>query len=212
MLYLGATGRKRIRPFPSHRAVVTLYPFLYAYWIEKKDMSLTPTEVAQLAVTFPRTYAAQINTKAAKHRTPADDIAQEVSEIILDRGAAFDPAKGTLCQFVFGHLEKRMRRQLGALTFAVSLDRDDTFGWNARGLIENLAAPSEDDDEPVPVDSDKPGIAKALSVARFVSGKSSSELARLIGVTPRRARQMLQQLREEHATSDQFELCLEEVC
>ncbi len=175
-------------------------------------MSLTPTEVAQLAVTFPRANAAQINAKAAKYRTLADDIAQEVSEIILDKGPTFDPAKGTLCQFVFGHLEKRMRRQLGAHTFAISLDRDDSFGMNARGLIENLAAPSEDDDEPVPVESNKPGIAKALSVTRFVSGKSSSELARLIGVTPRRARQILQQLREEHATSNQFELCLEEVC
>lgn len=175
-------------------------------------MSLTFTEVAQLAVTFSRKYAVQINGKAAKHRMPADDIAQEVSLIILEKGAAFDPAKGTLCQFVFGHLEKRMRRQLGAHTFAVSLDRDDSFGWNTRSLIENLAAPSEDDGEPVSVQSEKPGIAKALSIARFVSGKSSSELARPLGVTSRRARQMLQQLCEEHATSNQFELCLGEVC
>jgi len=175
-------------------------------------MSLTPTEVAQLAMSFPRAHAAQINTKAAKYRTPAEDIAQEVSEIILAKGPTFNPLKGTLCQFVFGHLEKRMRRQLGAHTFAVSLDRDDSFGWNARSLIEKLAAPSQDDDEPVPVESSKPGIAKALSIARFVSGKSSSELARLIGVTPRRARQILQQLREEHAKSNQFELCLEKMC
>lgn len=174
-------------------------------------MSLTPSEVAQLAVTFPRKYAAQINAKAAKYGTPADDIAQDVSVIILERVAEFDPAKGTLCQFVFGHLEKRMRRQLGAHTFAVPLDRDDILGGVTRSLIENVAAPAEHFDEPVPLDADKAGIAKVLSIARFVSGKSSSDLARALGVTPRRARQILQQLREEHATSNQFELSFEEV-
>lgn len=175
-------------------------------------MFFTPSEVAQLAITFPRTHAVQINTKAARYGVPRDDVSQEVSLIIWEMGAAFDPAKGTFCQFVFGHLEKRSRRQLGAHTFAISLDCDDTLGGDAGSLIEHLEAPAEYEEETAAATSATFAITKALAIARFVSGKSSSDLARLLGVTPRRVRQMLQQLREEHATSNQFELCLEEVC
>lgn len=175
-------------------------------------MSFTPSELAQLAITFPRTHAVQISTKAARYGVPRDDVSQEVSLIIWEMGAAFDPAKGTFCQFVFGHVEKRLRRQLGAHTFAISLDRDDTLGGDTRSLIENLAAPAEYEEETAPASSDTPAITKALAIARFVSGKSSSDLARPLGVTPRRVRQMLQQLRDEHAASNQFELCLDEVC
>lgn len=175
-------------------------------------MPFTLSELAQLAITFPRAHVVQISTKAARYGVPRDDASQEVSLIIWKMGAVFDPSKGTFCQFVFGHLEKRLRRQLGAHTFAISLDRDDTLGEDARSLIENLVAPAEYEEETAPASSDTFAITKALAIARFVSGKSSSDLARLLSVTPRRVRQMLQQLREEHATSNQFELCLEEVC
>lgn len=166
-------------------------------------MSLSSNERAQLVIEFLQEHAEQITTKAAKYTMPREDIVQEVSLIIIEKGSQFDSSKGTFRQFVFGHLEKRMRRQLGAHTFAVSLDRDDIIGNETRATIENLAAPT-DHGESTQFDSDRPGIAKALSIAHFVSGKSSSELARLLGVTPRRVRQILQKLRDQHATANQF--------
>lgn len=175
-------------------------------------MSLSLNEIHQLAFTFPQEHAAQITVKAAKYAEPREDTSQEVISIILEKGPEFDPAIGTFCQFIFGHLEKKMLRQLGAHTFAVSLDSDDILGGDTRTLIENLAAPADHDDELAPINFDKPGIAKLLSTADFVNGKSTSDIARLLGVTPRRVRQMLQQLREQYAWSNQFELRLGEEC
>lgn len=172
-------------------------------------MSLTPNELAQLAVTFPQEHAEQINAKSAKYGVPREDGSQDVSLIILEKGAEFDPTKGTLPQFIFGHWEKRMRRQLGAHTFAVSLDCDDILGEGARTLLENMVAPSDDDHQETPSQSERISVAKILSIARFVSGKSSSEIARHFGVTPRRVRQMLQQIREKKTIPKQFEFCLE---
>lgn len=173
-------------------------------------MSFTPDELHQLAVMFPRAHSAQINAKAAKYGLSREDVRQELSLICLEKGAEFDPSKGTLPQFLFGHLDKRLRRQLGAHTFAISLDRVDALDESTRTLIENLSVLTDDDSEPAcPSTRDHPGVAKILSVAQFASGKSSSDLARLLGVTRRRIRQILQELREEQVTSNQFELSLE---
>jgi DNA-directed RNA polymerase specialized sigma24 family protein len=167
-------------------------------------MSLTPNELAQLAITFPQEHAEQIKAKSAKYGVPREDGSQDLSLIILEKGAEFDPTKGALSQFIFGHWEKRMRRQGGAHKFAVSLDRDDILGERARTLIENMTAPSEDDSEEVQLQSDQTDLAKILSVARFVSGKSSSDIARHFGVTPRRVRQMLQQVRVKQTIPKRF--------
>jgi DNA-directed RNA polymerase specialized sigma24 family protein len=158
---------------------------------------MSPNELAQLAITFPQEHAEQIKAKSAKYGVPREDCSQDLSLIILEKGAEFDPTKGAISQFIFGHWEKRIRRQIGAHKFAVSLDRDDILGERARTLIENMTAPSDDDSEEVQFLSDQTDLAKILSVARFVSGKSSSDIARHFGVTPRRVRQMLQQVREK---------------
>ena len=104
-----------------------------------------------------------------------------------------------------------MLRQLGAHTFAVSIDSDEHFGDSTRSIIVNLEAPAVyEDDFPPPSDQSK--SSKALSIASFVSGKSTADLARALGVTPRRVRQILQQFREQYATSNQSELFFDEVC
>jgi DNA-directed RNA polymerase specialized sigma24 family protein len=180
-------------------------------FVEKENMPLTPNELSELAVTFPEEHAEQINAKSAKYGLPREDVSQDVSLIILERGAEFDPTKGTLRQFTFGHWEKRRRRQLGAHTFAVSLDRDDILGESTRTFIENMTASADDGDE-VRFVSDHTDEARILSVARFLSGKSTSDIAQLLGVTPRRVRQMLQQLREKRTFAKRFELFLEEAC
>lgn len=65
-------------------------------------MPLTPNELAELAVTFPEEHAEQIIAKSAKYGLPREDISQDVSLIILERGAEFDPTKGTLRQLFLG--------------------------------------------------------------------------------------------------------------
>lgn len=174
-------------------------------------MSLTPNELARLAVTFPQEHAEQINAKSAKYGVPGEDGSQEVSAVILEKGAKFDPTKGTLPQYIFGHWEKRMRRQLGAHTFAISLDRDDILGEDARTVLENMIAPSDHDGEEAVSLPKQIDVAKILAVAHFVSGKSCSDIARRFGVTPRRVRQMLQQIREKKTIPKRFELCKEEL-
>lgn len=170
-------------------------------------MSFSRSELAERAVMFPKEHAEQIKSKSAKHRMPQADVSQTISLIIWEKGEQFDPTKGTFAQFVFGHFEKRMRRELGAHTFAVSLDSDDIFGEDARTLIET-AALSDDDSEELPFLSAQPGLAKILAIARFLSGKSSSDVARILGVTPRRVRQMLQQIREKQTIPIRLEALL----
>jgi hypothetical protein len=175
-------------------------------------MSLTPGELAELAVNFPKDHADQINAKSAKYGEPREDLNHDLSVIILERGAEFDPNKGTLRHFIFGHWEKRRRRQLGAHTFAVSFDRDDIFGEETRTLIENIPNSADDDGDELSFVSDNTDEAKILSLVRLLSGMSTTEIAQLLEVTPRRVRQMLQQLREKRTISKRFELLLEKDC
>lgn len=120
-------------------------------------MSFTPHELRQLAVTFPREHAAQIHAKSAKYGIPREDIRQELSLICLEKGAEFVSSKGSLPQFLFGHLDKRLRRQLGAHTFALSLDCDDLLDECTRALIDNLSVPANDDwTSPGSVDKSRP--------------------------------------------------------
>jgi hypothetical protein len=172
-------------------------------------MSLTPSELAKLAFTFPEEHADQINAKSAKYGEPREDVSQGISCIVLEKGPEFDPTRGTLCQFIFGHWEKQRRRQIGAHTFAVSFDHDGGVGTEARTRIENTTASAYCDDDDMPSVSEHTFKAKILALARLISGMSTSEIAQLLEVTPRRVRQMLQQLREKGTISERFNLLLE---
>lgn len=159
-------------------------------------MSFTPSEIAQLAIIFPKEHADQIDAKAARYRIQRADIRQDLSVIILEKCADFDPTKGTLSQFIFGLWEKRMRGQLGAHTFAISLDRDDPVAEAARVFVETQVAPSHEANDEVPRLANPAYMAEILEIARFISGKSCSDIARSFGVTPRYVRHSLQKLRE----------------
>lgn len=169
-------------------------------------MSLTPSELAKLAVAFPEEHADQINAKSAKYGEPKEDVSQGVSCIILEKGADFNPTKGTFCQFIFGHWEKQRRRQTGAHTFAVSFDRDDVVGEEARARIENMTISAYGSDNTLFVSDTVE--AEILALACLLSGMSTEEIAQLLEVTPRRVRQMLQQLREKRTISERFKLLL----
>lgn len=180
--------------------------------LEKESMSYTPAQIADLAVTLTQENLDQIKAKSAKYGLPWEDGRQEFSLIILDKGEEFDPARGSLCQFIFGHWEKRMRRQFGAHTFAVSYDSDDIIGSRARTLIENTTVPAADDSEEKALPWDERTMAKMLAVARYLSGKSTADLTQILGVTTRRVRQMLQQIRETGTIPKRLQFCLELDC
>lgn len=175
-------------------------------------MFFTPNQLAELAVSFPQEHLDQIKAKSAKYGLPLEDGLQEVSVIILDKCDEFDPTRGTLCQFIFGHWQKRMRRQLGAHTFAISLDSDDIISARARAFIDHIPVQADDHSEEGMFLSDETTIAKMLSIARFISGKSTSDLARSFGVTPRRVRQILQQLRQKRTIPERFQFWVDLTC
>lgn len=159
-------------------------------------MSSTPGEIAKLAITFPEKHSDQVNAKAAKYLIPRADVRQDLSVIILEKCAEFDPTKGTLEQFIFGHWEKRMRGQVGAHTYAISLDRDDPVATAARIFVESQVAAIYEGSDELPSMLNPTRVAEMLSIARFISGKSCSDIAMSFGVTPRYVRRSLQKLRE----------------
>ena len=180
--------------------------------LEKESMSFIPNQLAHLAVTFPQEHLDQIKAKSAKYGVSWKEGCQITSLIILEKGKKFDPTRGTLPQFVFGYWQKQMRREIGAHTFAISLDRDDIIGEHTRALIDNMTMPTDDDSEEVTFLADEHTVAMMLSVARFISGKTTSDLALILGVTPRRVRQMLQQIREKKTIPERFQFCVELAC
>jgi hypothetical protein len=174
-------------------------------------MTRTTTELHNVAITFPDAHQLQIRSKAAKWGMDPDDVAQEARLIILEKGDAFDPARGSFPALVFGHLEKRMLRQFGAHRFATSLDSDSISGQEMREFVESLPTAHEDNDLEGQIPPAAPGAAKILSIAGFASGKSAADLAPHLGkVTPRRVRQIFQKLREDRTGLNQFELCFDE--
>lgn len=158
-------------------------------------MSFTPGEIAQRAIAFPNEHADQIKGKAARYQVQPADVRQGLSLIILEKCKDFDPEKGTFAQFIFGHWEKQMRGQLGAHTFAISLDSDDTLAEGARIFVETQIAPVQEESGEA-TDVKPADMAEMLEIAGFISGKSCSEIARSFGVTPRYVRRALQKLRE----------------
>lgn len=159
-------------------------------------MPFTPDEIARLAVVFPRKHIRQINAKAAKNNIPPEDVGQDVSVIILEKAADFDPKKGTLPQFIFGHWEKRMLGQTGAHRQAISLDRDDPVGEAARHFANAQTVLAVDDSNEITLSLNPQYLAEILSIAGCISGKSCADFALSRGVTPRYVRRALQTLRE----------------
>lgn len=163
-------------------------------------MRLPPCEVAQRAITFTQEYAAQIAAKAACYGEPLADVRQDVYVIFLELFEKYDPAKGSLCQFVFGHLEKRKRRQNGAHRFAISLN-DEKIIEEVESLPDEAGINNDEDF----FTANTPLAGMIRAIAHFMSGKSTAELAQLLALTSRRVRQILQELRQTKPGSNEFE-------
>lgn len=163
-------------------------------------MTLSQCEVAQLAVTFTQEHATQIAAKAACYGEPVADVRQNARVIILELGKKYDPAKGSLCQFVFGHLEKRNLRQNGAHRFAISLN-DEKIIEEVESLPDEAGINNDEDF----FTANTPLAGMIRAIAHFMSGKSTAELAQLLALTSRRVRQILQELRQTKPGSNEFE-------
>jgi AraC-like DNA-binding protein len=168
-------------------------------------MGFTNAQVNQLALTFPKEHAEQIAVKAAHHNEPFDDVFQEISEIILDVGQKYDPAKGSLTQFIFGHWERRNRRTIGPLRYAISIDQNNDYGKQIRELVESIPAEHDEKNYDVLSASSAPWAKTVHAILELISGNSFEELAQHLGLTRRRVQQIFQRLCEAKLDSPEFE-------
>ena len=142
--------------------------------------------------------ASQIRRKTYKLGIEIEDAKQDFALFILENAHKYDPARGSFEAFVFGSMEKIMRRQTtDALLFASSLDdQDDAEAFLSKHLVG--ASIWEDDSSQLqPTFSNIPAATALLTLAESISGKSSSELSAIWGVTKRRVNQILKRARDD---------------
>ncbi|MDP3844298.1 MAG: hypothetical protein Q8Q81_17320 [Oxalobacteraceae bacterium] len=142
--------------------------------------------------------ASQIRRKSYKLGIEFEDAKQNFALFILENAHKYDPARGSFEAFVFGSMEKIMRRQTtDALLFASSIeDQGDAETF----LSEHLASESLWEDhlnQLQPTFPNIPGVTALLTLAESISGKSSSELSAIWGVTKRRVNQILKRARDD---------------
>jgi hypothetical protein len=167
-------------------------------------MRFTTSEIDQLAITFVQEHADQIVAKAASYKEPIADVRQDLIVIILELSEKYDPSKGTLEQFFFGHFEKRRRRIICAHKFAISLDQHGDDAERARAYVESLPAEyNENHNEHASALNGREEEMVNLILDR-ISGKSTVEISHMLGVTPRRVRQIFQELAQARPGSKKF--------
>lgn len=167
-------------------------------------MEFTESEAAQFAIAFVKEHADQIKAKAASYRESEADIRQDVIVIFLELAEKYDPAKGSWEQFVFGHLDKRNRRKFCAHRFAISLDQPGSDAEQIRAFVEALPLEFEENHKENVADLDARELEMIYFILDRISGKSTTEIAQLMGVTTRRVRQIFQGLRQARSERKKF--------
>lgn len=167
-------------------------------------MEFTESEAAQFAIAFVKEHADQIKAKAASYRESEADIRQDVIVIFLELAEKYEPAKGSWEQFVFGHLDKRNRRKFCAHRFAISLDQPGSDAEQIRAFVEALPLEFEENHKENVVDLDARELEMIYFILDRISGKSTTEIAQLMGVTTRRVRQIFQGLRQARSERKKF--------
>ena len=167
-------------------------------------MEFTESEAAQFAIAFVKKHAAQIKAKAASYRESEADVRQDVIVIFLELAKKYEPAKGSWEQFVFGHLDKRNRRKFCAHRFAISLDQPGRDAEQIRAFVEALPLEFKENHKENIVDLDARELEMIYFILDRISGKSTTEIAQLMGVTTRRVRQIFQGLRQARSERKKF--------
>lgn len=138
----------------------------------------------------------QIRGKAQKLGIENEDANQDFALFILENGHKYDPTRGSFDAFVFGNMEKIMRRQTtDVLRYASSLDDQDDAGALLRE--QEVALIEEESCQPKSIFSNSPEAAVLLALADFISGKSISDISAIWGVTKRRVNQILKRARDD---------------
>ncbi|SFB27800.1 Sigma-70 region 2 [Collimonas sp. OK607] len=147
----------------------------------------------------------QIEQKAKKFGVDFDDVCQEICLIFIEKATNFDASRGAFKGFIFGHLDKLLRRKsIGALRFAASIDDSVEKSKMMRVQVESVAMTDADETRTYGRCLPAPGQERLEASAQIISGKSARELAVERGITTRRMNQILKNVREEAAV--QFDL------
>lgn len=116
------------------------------------------------------------------------DYQNEVVVTILEKGHKFDPSRGSFARFVFGHVEKRLRRATDdALSHGYSMDDDSDRGQLFRAQTESVVAVDSTDGALYANQGIEmvPGAADLVAIANVISGFSAAEWALHMGISKR---------------------------
>jgi len=134
-----------------------------------------------------------------------EDYCNEVVRFILEKGKYFDPARGSFVGYVFGNLERKLRRcHDDALAFSCSLDDDSPQGRLLQAQVETEVQPSA---EKLPRCLSPletiPGASDLAMIADALSGFSCQDIAVRMKLSPRRVHQIIAhaKLQALHQTS-----------
>lgn len=161
-------------------------------------------QLHQVVLTFLTEHKSQIERKAIKFGLDPDDFAQDVALFILEHGPRHDSSRASFAAFVFGSLEKKVKRKtVNVLRFAQSIDQDFCYSINARCAVESViaenACPADRSNDQT-VQNSVPGAANLLAIADVVSGMSAREIAKRSKRSKRRVNQILKKMRDEART------------
>lgn len=108
-----------------------------------------------------------------------EDYCNEIFLFWFENGHKFNPSLGNQAQFVFGYVDRKIRRGLtDALSYASSIDEENDRGHFIRNTVESISSVSKN---PI-VETHLPGMTlpgsgDLASLADVISGKTAHEVA-----------------------------------
>lgn len=159
--------------------------------------SVSPICLYGIALKFIADNRRQVETKANACSMEIVDVTQNIHQIFLEKGPFYDPTRGGLREYIFGHLHHLLIRQtIGPLRYASSISDEvieqyfhDGQEYSDITCFENI--------EMCDVNRKVPGHEKLSEIADLISGKSSAQLAALRKKSKRRMNQILAEIRQE---------------
>lgn len=158
----------------------------------------------------------QFRQKASRHAwIDFYDYQNEVVLVILEKEHKFDPSRGSFAGFVFGHVEKRLRRYKDdALSRSSSMDDDSDRGVFFRSHAESMFAVDLSTKEICAYQTTEvvPGAGDLASIADAISGMNASEIGLRMGIGKRAVNMKLARAKADaKRQSSLFKFCGEAV-
>ena len=131
----------------------------------------------------------------------AGDYENEIAKFILEKSSEYDPAKGSPEKFVFGNIEKRLRRgKINPLSYPLSLDSNCEESLALRNAMEEHQLPFAEviyDRHEAEEQSMTPSKHAVLEIANAISGLDIDDIAALLALSARRVRQLINKMMED---------------